>query len=192
MDSFGDRNVLANNIEELLIFHKSIISSNNSQSTSLFDGLDSKPMSILLLKEAPPATLTQKLDWEKELLGLYISGHPLDMFDEQLKKSAVSIRSILNKNIEQGPKKFGREQTKKELLVVHIDTVKIIMTKSSNKKMAFLTVQDKTGSIEAVVFPETFAKLGASLKEGTVVAIECSPTERDGKKSLLIENLKVL
>jgi DNA polymerase-3 subunit alpha len=81
MDSFGDRNILVNNIEALLTFHKSLMSHNSTQSSSLFDALDSKPQNILTLKEDSPATKTQKLAWEKELLGFYVSGHPLDMLN---------------------------------------------------------------------------------------------------------------
>ena len=77
-------------------------------------------------------------------------------------------------------------------MVAHIDTVKVILTKSSSKKMAFLSVQDKTGTMEAVVFPETFAQIGSLIKVGIVAAFECSATNRDGKVSLLIENIKVL
>lgn len=194
MDRFGDRNILADNIEALLAFHKNITASGTSQSTSLFDSLPDKPQSVLSLKDAPLATLTQKLAWEKELLGFYVSGHPLDIHSSQLERSGTTIKKLLSQNSSPEPfrKNFGRPQGKKDILVAHIDTVKIIMTKSSNKKMAFLTVQDKTGSIEAVVFPETFAKIGSLIKDGIVVALECYASDRDGKKSLMIENLKVL
>lgn len=196
MDRFGDRGILANNIEALLAFHKNITAHSSTQSSSLFDTLDSKPQSVLTLKESDPATLTQKLAWEKELLGFYISGHPLDMFDAQLQKSGTTVKKLLSQSSPENEggfkKRFGRDQGKKEVLVVHIDSVKIIMTKSSNKKMAFLVVQDKTGVIEAVVFPETFTKIGSLIKDGIVVALECSASNRDGKNSLLIDNIKVL
>jgi DNA polymerase-3 subunit alpha len=193
MDSFGDRNILVNNIEALLTFHKSLMSHNSTQSSSLFDALDSKPQNILTLKEDSPATKTQKLAWEKELLGFYVSGHPLDMFDGQLNKSSTTIKKMLGRNTptQTNQRRFV-PQGAKDILVAHIDTAKIIMTKSSNKKMAFLKIQDKTGSIEAVVFPETFAKIGYLIKEGTVVALECSLSDRDEKKSILIDDLKVL
>lgn len=194
MDSFGDRSVLYGNIESLLAFHKGLMSHNISQSVSLFDTLDSKPQNVLALKPFEPATLIQKLEWEKELLGFYVSGHPLDMFEGQLNKSSTTIKKMLNRNAspENPAKKYGRPSGPKDILVAHIDSAKIIMTKSSNKKMAFLKIQDKTGSIEAVVFPETFAKIGNLIKEGTVVALECSLSDRDEKKSILIDNIKVL
>lgn len=194
MDSFGDRSTLFKNIENLLTFHKSILNHTDNQSISLFDNLDSKPQNVLTLEETPPATLIQKLVWEKELLGFYVSGHPLDMFDGQLNKSSTTIRKMLGRSTSVDPlgKRFGRSQGPKDILVVHIDSAKIIMTKSGNKKMAFLKVQDKTGSIEAVIFPDTFAKIGSTVKEGIVVAMECSVSDRDEKKSLLVDNIKVL
>ncbi len=191
MDSFGDRNVLAYNIENLLAFHKNILASNQNQSTSLFDSLGSGPQSILVLNDAPEATLLQKLAWEKELLGFYVSGHPLDMHDEQLKRSGTTIKQLLSQTPE-APKNGERPKGKKSILVAHIDTVKVILTKSSSKKMAFLSVQDKTGTMEAVVFPETFSQIGSLIKAGTVAAFECSATARDGKISILVENIKVL
>lgn len=191
MDSFGDRNVMASNIEELLAFHKNITAHGEKQSTSLFDELSEKPQSVLVLKESAESTLSQKLAWEKELLGFYISGHPLDIHDEQLQRSGTTIKKLLSQITTQ-PKAFGRQQIKKEILVAHIDTAKVILTKSSGKKMAFLTIQDKTGQTEAVVFPETFAKIGSLIKPGIVVAMECSATDRDGKISVLVDNIKVL
>ncbi len=193
MDSFGDRNKLAHNIENLLSFHKNITAHNQNQHTSLFDTLDSKPQSILILNDAPNATLPQKLAWEKELLGFYVSGHPLDVHSEQLKRSGTTIRALSAK-AKSAPKAMNKFRNNKDnsILVAHIDTAKIIMTKSSNKKMAFLTIQDKTGAIEAVVFPETFTKIGSLIKEGSVAAFECYASERDGKISIMIENMKVL
>jgi DNA polymerase-3 subunit alpha len=194
MDNFGDRNVFVQNIETLLAFHKNIVVHSGNQSMSLFDGLIDKPQSVLSLSNAPNADLSQKLAWEKELLGFYISGHPLDIHSEQLSRSGTTIKKLLSESSPDEPfkKRFGHGQVKKNILVAHIDTAKIIMTKSSNKKMAFLTIQDKTGSSEAVIFPDTFTKIGSLIKEGIVVAMECSCSERDGKKSILIDNIKVL
>jgi DNA polymerase-3 subunit alpha len=83
------------------------------------------------------------------------------------------------------------QNTKKSLLVAHIDTIKIIMTKS-NSKMAFVSLSDMTGTAEGVVFPENFKKIGQLLKEGSVVAMECSAAKKDDRKSILIDNIKVL
>jgi DNA polymerase III subunit alpha len=179
LDRFGERGTLNANIEQLLSFHKNTVQLMGAGS-SLFDGLDSAPKSSLRLTETAPMPLQEKLTWEKELLGLYISGHPLDSYDGALKLSKNSIADLLEK-----------KKTGKQLLVAHIDTIKIIITKS-NTRMAFVTLHDKSGIAEGVVFPENFKKFGSILKEGSIVAIQCTVGERQERKSILIENIKVL
>jgi DNA polymerase III subunit alpha len=181
MDRFGERGMLAANIESLLLFHKGVSQFANSSQFSLFEGLDSKPKSTLTLVESDPATLETKLAWEKELLGLYVSGHPLDRFIEQIKKTGNTITSLLSKN-----------DAKKQLVIVHIDIVKSIMTKNGNQRMAFLTVQDKSGIGEAIIFPETFKKIGPTAKEGSVAVLQCTVSNRQDKKALLVDDIKIL
>jgi len=179
LDRFGERGMLAANIETMLAFHKNI-SQFSAGGSSLFDGLDSAPKSTLTLMETAPVEPAQALSWEKELLGLYISGHPLDRFGDQIGKTKNTISKLLEK-----------PNVKNQLLVVHIDTIKTLITKS-NARMAFVAIHDKSGSAEGVVFPEAFKKIGQLLKVGAVVAIQCSVSDRNEKKSIFIENLKVL
>jgi DNA polymerase-3 subunit alpha len=181
MDEFGDRGVFCENIESLLAFHKGIGQFSNSGQGGLFDQMDEKPKSVLHLHDAKPASMEQKLMWEKELLGLYISGHPLDAHSDKLKKATSTIMSLLKK-------KFDKNQ----LIVVHIDAVKIIMTKKDNSRMAFLTIQDKSGVSEAVIFPEAFKKIGPLVKEGIVAAMKCSVAERGDKVTIMIDEIRVL
>ncbi len=76
--------------------------------------------------------------------------------------------------------------------MAHIDLARVIMTKKDNSKMAFLTIQDKSGVAEAVIFPEAFKKIGSLVKEGAIVAIKCSVAERGDKITIMIEDMKVL
>lgn len=181
MDDFGERGVLCANIENLLAFHKGIGQFSNASQGGLFDGMDDKPKSVLHLNEAAPASMMQKLVWEKELLGLYISGHPLDSHSEKLKKATTTISVLIKK-------KFDKNQ----LIVAHIDIARVIMTKKDNSKMAFLTIQDKSGVSEAVIFPEAFKKIGSLVKEGIVAAMKCSVAERGDRVTIMIDDIKVL
>jgi DNA polymerase-3 subunit alpha len=192
LDAFGERGLLYANIEPMLAFHKETTRADHASLTSLFDGMDTKPTSTLALIPTVPAEMKTKLLWEKELLGLYISGHPLDQYQEQIAKTGNTIASLMKEKApEQGFKKKW-EKADKKLLVAHIDTVKIIITKESNKKMAFLTIQDKTGTAEAVVFPESFKTMGPLLEEGKVAAMKCSVSDRNDRKSILIDEIKIL
>ena len=189
LDAFGERGQLMHNIEQLLVFSKATGALTAANQTSLFDGLDSRPQSSLRLAEAPPAAMQTKLTWEKEILGLYISGHPMDSFDAQIKRAGNTIKTLSSQEIRQ-TKFRSKDDTK--LIVAHVDTIKVIIIKGSNKKMAFLTLSDKTGTIEAVIFPETFKKIGTSVTEGMVAVFQCSISNRDDRKSLLIDNIKLL
>lgn len=179
LDRFGERGLLHGNIETLLAFHKQS-SALSENAISLFDGLASAPKNTLTLASIAPMQKEQMLVSEKELLGLYISGHPLDQFEHHVQKTKNTIASLLEK-----------DYAKNQLLVAHIDSIKPLITKS-NARMAFVTLHDKTGITEGVVFPEAFKKIGTLLKEGTVVALQCSVSNRDDKKSIFIDNIKVL
>jgi DNA polymerase III alpha subunit len=58
--------------------------------------------------------------------------------------------------------------------------------------MAFLTIQDKSGISEAVIFPEAFKKIGSLVKEGIVAAMKCSVAERGDKITIMIDDIKIL
>ncbi len=180
MDSLGERKEMLTNIESLLAFNKAIAKDVGSQQESLFGGLSDAPKHKLTITKTDPVNPNEKLSWEKELLGLYISGHPLDTFAHQIKKTGNSIRELL-----------ATKYRKKGLLVAHINAIKIIITKSGGK-MAFLTIEDKTGTAEAVVFSEKYKEMREILIEGSVIAFECSAVERGDRKSILIDQAKKL
>lgn len=180
LDSFGERGQLFANSENLLAFHKGIGTHASSSTFSLFDGADA-PQATLILNTTDPATLTQKLTWEKELLGLYVSGHPLDSYEAQVAKTGNTIETLL-----------AQKNARNKILVAHIDIVKTVITKNGNNRMAFVQLQDKTGNVEGVVFPETFKELSGILKENTVAALVCSVSVRQEKKTLLIEQAKII
>ena len=109
------------------------------------------------------------LSLEKEILGVYISGHPLDEYNDSLKKfiSNTSLDFIKNENNE-------LEKIKDNQNVVVggiINTLTVKFTKN-NHQMAFLTLEDLFGSIEIIVFPDVFAKNFKYLDEGNVIVIE--------------------
>jgi len=118
----------------------------------------------------------QVLQWEKELLGLYFSSHPLDKLQEFLALKNVSpIRSLSNK----------RPGT---LVVLGclITTVKRITTKK-NERMAFLSAEDKTGSIDILVFPSKYEAMKDDFLPNKPVLIAGRLSERDGAYSVVFE-----
>ena len=179
MDSLGERGSLMGNIEEALNYRK-CVSEENSMQDSLF-GKASHEDSPLRLKEAPPATKEEKLLWEKELLGLFISGHPLDKWKAILEKREVKLRDV-------------KERYKEGMLVVIgciIEEIKPVVTKSG-ERMVFLKLADFTGTLEAVVFPRTYNENHKKLVVDACVAVKGKISERNGERSLIVEEIRSL
>ncbi len=175
MDYFGDRGVLFFNLDNLLNFSKHI--DDNKDHTSLFASI---PGSIKVhLDFAENATLTQKLIWEKELLGLYISGHPLDIFKEKLLNRDANIQKT-------------KEQMKNNETVVlggMISVIKEINTKNGDKMM-FVKFMDFSDDIELVVFPKVLNEFKELLLVDNCVVIKGKISVRNDEKTIIVEKIK--
>jgi DNA polymerase-3 subunit alpha len=178
MDNFGERGILYHNIEHMLEYNKEG-SKQSANQISLFGGLSETSAPSFKLREAAEATPTEKLNWEKELLGLYISGHPLDRIREKIEKVGMTIKKI---KAEFGN---GRDVT----LAGIIETVRPVTTKK-NDRMAFIKIADYTDSIEVVVFPKTFTVHQALLVPDKIIALNGKITVRNDEKSIMLENIK--
>lgn len=178
MDEWADRGVLLANLEDMLLYNKEG-SKQNANQISLFGGLSEIKAPEFKLTDAPLANKNEKLLWEKELLGLYISGHPLDRVREKLEKREINIAKILEK---------GKEGNVVTLAGI-IENTKEIITKK-NEKMAFLRVADFTGSIEVVAFPSIYKTSEAILQTEKCIAFSGKVSIRQDTKTILIEAVK--
>ncbi len=177
LDSFGERGQLMANIESMLEYNKSVKSMHTDQG-SLFGGTASH----ITLKKSEPMKQEQKLLYEKEILGVFVSGHPLDPFKERFANAKSNIAMIHSNEI---------KNEQKIIIGGIIDAVKEITTKKGDK-MAFLTISDFTSSIEAVIFPRTYKKNIDILIPDTIVALQAVVSDRDGQKSVIINGIKKL
>jgi DNA polymerase-3 subunit alpha len=181
LDSFGNRGRLLANMEEMLEFNKELAKDAGSQG-SLFAGLDIAPKTYLKLKDAPAVSKKQELEWEKELLGLYVSGHPLEQFAERFKNAKQTISQIK-----------AEEQTGGTVVIAGIvEECKEIFTKKNNDKMAFIRIADLTSSLECVVFPKTYEEVKTLCKTDALVIVKGTISDRNGERSLLIDKMKEL
>jgi DNA polymerase-3 subunit alpha len=178
MDDLGERGNLLYNLEDMLLYNHEASTQNQNQ-TSLFGGSSAVEMPTLKLKNSDSATQAEKLLWEKELLGLYISGHPLDRIREKLENRDMNIKKI--------KEEVGNGVT--VTIAGIIESSRIIITKS-NERMAFLKIADLTDSIEAVAFPSIFKSSVDILVPEKCIALSAKVSLRNGEKSILIEGLK--
>jgi len=126
------------------------------------------------IKEYPNKML---LSMEKEMLGLYISGHPLSEFDEELKRMVSLYSSELNIYSNQNEDLYLMENEKNisdgmNVVVGGIITSKKTKTTKNNNLMAFLTLEDLYGIMEVIVFPTVLEKYAKLIVEENIVLIK--------------------
>ncbi|PIZ87130.1 DNA polymerase III subunit alpha [Candidatus Nomurabacteria bacterium CG_4_10_14_0_2_um_filter_30_12] len=178
MDEWGDRGTFLFNLEDMLLYNKESGNKNENQ-ISLFGSMPESNISSFKLKDSPKATQAEKLLWEKELLGLYISGHPLDRVREKLESRDMNIKKV--------KEKIGNGIP--VTLAGIIETSRQVITKN-NDRMAFLKISDFTDSIEAVVFPSIFKESIDILIPEKCIAFSGKVSLRNGEKSIIIEAVK--
>ncbi len=177
MDTFGERGQILANMPDLLNYNKEN-ATQPAEQDSLFG---ETVISTLKLVEVEPAKPEEKLAWEKELLGLYISGHPLDKYKDLLNKEGKNIKSIL----ENSPNGMTT------VVAGILEEVKPILTKKG-EKMAFVRLADFSGTMDVVVFPKVYTEFKDVLEEDKCVAVKGKLSERNGEMNLLVDKVKRL
>ncbi|MBQ7871522.1 MAG: DNA polymerase III subunit alpha [Oscillospiraceae bacterium] len=134
------------------------------------------------MAELPKNELMQM---EKETIGLYLSGHPMDEYRKQLKGSGVVAIGRIMQSFEQEDGVFRDEQTAR--IAGIIETVRMKTTRN-NSVMAYVTLEDDTGSMELLVFSNTITRSGNIIKENTPVVVEGRLSVRDEKAPQMVVN----
>lgn len=169
-DSLGDRSDILFNLDSLLSLASKLQKELLSGQTDLFGGMDGvKEMAASLsLKPAPQKhTDKERLSWERELLGLYLSAHPLDKYSAYLLEQTVPLD------------KLSVEFDEKIVTVGGIiSSVRSITTKSGSK-MAFVKLEDKFGETEIVVFPKQYEKVAGVLIQDGIIKVKGRLQARD-------------
>lgn len=187
-DRFEERGQLQANVENLLAFNKEHVAGKEANQDSLFGAINTS-LNELSLESAPPATKEQKLLWEKELLGVYVSGHPLDQFMDELNKrtSVTEIKTAVEEKQEIAVLRMKGEIKTAGM----IETVKELLTKKGDR-MAFVQLSNLTDTIEMVTFPEVYMANKDLLIPGTCVAVKGKLSIRNDEPSILVDKIKNL
>ena len=125
----------------------------------------------------------EKLAFEKEVLGIYISGHPLEEQEECWRKNITAVTTDFLPDEETG---FPKVVDGAKVIVGGMITDKKIKYTKNNKTMAFLTLEDLLGTLEIVVFPRDYERNAALMQEDAKVFIQGRVSAEDDKASKLI------
>lgn len=174
-DSFGDRSDILFNLETIQGFASKLQKEALSGQTDLFGGLiEAGVQPSMSLQTAPTRhTDRERLTWERELLGLYISAHPLDNYDTYFEEQTIPLVSLK-----------PEIDNKKVTIGGIVTNLRTIITKSG-AKMAFVGIEDKTGETELIVFPDLYSQVGSKLAQDVVVRAtgKVNARDRDGNKT---------
>lgn len=183
LDTLEERNKILSNAEKLLEYaraHKETKSQNQSSLFSLVVNNASLPQ--LRLDQTNQASLEEKLKWEKELLGVYVSGHPLEKITQST--NYKNTKNLLN--IENFKKQKSSKLTNIAGMIIQS---RRIFTKNGDPMM-FIKLQDLSDEIECVVFPKILEQFGHHIIPDNCVMVFGKYNERNDTSSIIAEEIK--
>jgi DNA polymerase-3 subunit alpha len=151
---------------------------------------------------APEWTVSQKLEAERELVGCYLSGHPLDRYRERISRCCTLTTGKAGRIVTQKPARPSQgdnqgwrdyraalENQRRYTIIGIVKNLRVMTTHKDNKQMAAAVLDDFEGSIDIVFFPAVWETMSEVIKNDTVAAFLCLPDAKDGKVQLQVEKL---
>lgn len=181
LEGFGERQELLTNIDVLLHYAKNLRSLAETHAESLFGGME-LPKTSLTLAPTSPASKKTILVWEKELLGLYVSDHPVSEYEAYMKRHTYPLGDL------------EKEKSDIELRVTIggvITAVRKVITKKGTP-MYFVNLEDLTGHAEILVFGKLAETSGALLQEDEIVTMSAKIRFQDGAARLSAESINLV
>lgn len=181
MDEYGDRKVLLENMEHILSYARSnniAVDENQMDMFSLLGDQHVEKMD-LRLESAEKSTKQERLEWEQEVLGMYISENPLKDLRPYFKSRKVARIGNLEPGDLGSKKRFGGQ----------ITSLREITTKKGDK-MAFLEIDDGSGKIESTIFPKTYEKISGDLEMGKIAIFEGKIDEYKDELKLMLNTVQ--
>ncbi len=182
LDEFGDRNQIADNHAEISKYAKNVQETVSNGQTDIFGMLDDSECANIAfqMRNVPKATRMQALRWEKDYLGMYVSGHPLKGLTPYIARKAHLVMNLQKKHVDKVVKLIGL-----------VSEFRKFMTKSGTYMASFM-LEDSTARVNVVVFPRGLSQIGDVLSEDSVVALSGKLSNRRGQYQIVCDTAKVL
>jgi DNA polymerase-3 subunit alpha len=161
LDCFGPRRSILEVVDTMLSISNSHFRASECGQLSIFGSVAGVEEDIRLPADSGLDQRLQ-LEWEKELIGLYVSDHPISPY-----------LPLMRQKVTHFSKDLAEAAQKQRVIVAGMVTrIRTTMTKKSNKQMAFATIEDLQGAIELVIFPKTWEKFSALVRMESVIVVE--------------------
>lgn len=169
-DRFGDRVILLHNLDLISAFASRIQKQTSSGQTDLFGSVSEEVIERPKLDMQVPSNPIDKREqllWERELLGLYLTQHPLEIFESFLAEQTVAIQTL------------KPEHDNKTVTIGGVVTTVREITTKNGQKMAFIRILDLTGELEVILFPSAYQQTVGLWEIDRVVLIRGKVNARD-------------
>lgn len=180
LDGFHERGIMLANVDDILKYARAVHKAKDSGQESLFSTLKKGSVHIpgLSLKPAEKTTREENLTWEKELLGLYVSEHPIRDYTTLLEKIATPCSELANMERDSNIRVGGI-----------ITKVQKILTKN-NQQMLFVTIEDLVASVEVLVFARVFEKNAEIFESGKAILVDGKLSHKDDVPKILCDKVR--
>ncbi|MEX2054706.1 MAG: DNA polymerase III subunit alpha [Candidatus Andersenbacteria bacterium] len=175
-DCIAERNQVLQNIEKLLLFNRTLHKQRDIGQQGLFGAsLAEIAPPRLQLDVVSPASKDERLRWEKELLGMYVSEHPLSELQKELQALALPLIELADCQPQSSVRVAGV-----------ITRISKIITKSQ-KPMLFVQLEDMTHKGEVLVFPNLLEQTQELWQDGASVILDGKVSDKDGEAKILVD-----
>lgn len=131
------------------------------------------------IPNVPEWSETERLLYEKEMLGFYVTGHPLERYKKELKSYSTASTATM------GLRRDGEEVITGGL----VNKLKITQTKRTNEKMAIVTLEDLEGTVDMLIFPKTFKSFGQHLTKDAILFFKGNVDKKEQDPKLLVNEI---
>jgi DNA polymerase III subunit alpha len=178
MDAFGSRSALLASLDRIVSISSNHFRAAEAGQMSLF-GEVTGVLEEIHLPDVSNVDKREMLNWERELIGLYISDHPLTPYQQTFAQIVTYFSGQLEK-----------AQHEEKVRVAGLITAVRPYTTKTNKPMGFVTIEDVQGNIELVLFPKTWQKTHDQLKVGQIVIVEGKVDATNTPPKILVDEIR--
>ena len=177
LDAHGERAAMLATIPVISKFSRDVHQAANSNQMDLFGGMAERPVARFQLESVEAAPRMQRLKWEKDLLGLYVSEQPLSEHRELIEQHATPIGSI------------GQHLVNQRARIVGVVSRIHKITTRKGEPMLFVQIDDFSDNIEVLFFPSVLQEHGSLVEEDAILTLEGRVSDKDGTFKLLVDGV---
>jgi DNA polymerase-3 subunit alpha len=178
MDCFGNRAALLASLDRIVAISSNHFRASEAGQMSLFGGATGVTETITL-PEVNNVDRREMLNWERELIGLYISDHPLTPYQQTFTQIVSYFSGQLH-----------NAQHEEKVRVAGLVTAVRPYTTKTNKPMGFVSIEDVQGNIELVLFPRTWAQYKEQMKVGQIIIVEGKADTGSTPPKILVDTIR--